>query len=439
MPQKNSALTRRRFLTAAAKAGAALAAPMFIPAATLGKEGCVAASERITLAALGIGGRGTEDLPLLFRTSRWCSSSPSPTSARTTANRSSSGARRNTAPAWPPTATSARCSPAEDIDAVLIATGDRWHTMASICAAKAGKDIYCEKPCSMSIAESQALADTMRRYGNIYQAGTQRRSIANFIFAADLCHSGKLGKLKAVHANTLHPGTGHDWLPGQPVPPKDEVDWDLWLGPTPWRPYNKAYIDGGWRNHFDFHGGGILEWGAHTVDLCNWAGTNDERLPVLYEPTGVNATLPAEWNGTNDAGCIATYADGLKLVMRSTGWMGLGTCAARYEGEDGWVETGDTGRLEFSSGRLRAEQKQFTEAGTSPVSHIKNFLESVKTRKPARSHAEVVARSHIICHAAYIAWQLGRPLRLDPVKVEFIGDDEANRMRSRALRDPWRI
>ena len=207
----------------------------------------------------------------------------------------------------------------------------------------------------------------------------------------------------------------------------------------PWRPYNKAYIDGGWRNHFDFHGGGILEWGAHTVDLCNWAGTNDQRLPVLYEPTGVGAKDPGKWDGTNDAGCIATYADGLKLVMRSIGWMGLGTCSVRYEGQDGWVETGDSGRLEFSSGKLRAEQKLCIEAGTSALSHIRNLLESIKTRKPAHSNAEVVARSHIICHAAYIAWQLGRPLKLDPVKIEFIGDEEANRMRSRALRDPWRI
>lgn len=438
MARKNSTFTRRRFLATAAQAGAALAAPLFIPGATLGKDGSVAANERVTLAAIGIGGRGTHDLDCFFQ---------EPVVqfvaiADIRKDRRESVKQRGEKKYGPGVATYRdfrEMLPRQDIDAVLIATGDRWHTMASICAAKAGKDIYCEKPCSVSIAESQALADTMRRYGNIYQAGTQRRSIANFLFAADLCHSGKLGKLTAVHANTLHPGTGHDWLPGQPLPPKDEVDWDLWLGPTPWRPYNKAYIDGGWRNHWDFHGGGILEWGAHTVDLCNWAGTNDERLPVLYEPTGINATIPTTWDGTNDAGCVATYADGLKLVMRSTGWMGLGTCSARYEGEDGWVETGDTGRLEFSSGRLRAEQKQFTEAGTSAVSHIKNFLESVKTRKPARSNAEVVARSHIICHAAYIAWQLGRPLKLDPVKVEFIGDEEANRMRSRALRAPWRI
>ena len=203
--------------------------------------------------------------------------------------------------------------PREDIDAVLIATGDRWHTMASIYTAKAGKDIYCEKPCSMTIAESQALADTMRRYGRIYQAGTQRRSIANFLFAADLCHTGKLGKLTTVHANTLDPAVSHDWLPAEPEPAMDECDWNLWLGPTPWRPYNAHYIRGGWRGFFDFHGGGILEWGAHTVDLCNWAGTNDTQMPVLYEPT--------------PSGCIATYANGLKLVMRDEGWMGLGTCS----------------------------------------------------------------------------------------------------------------
>ena len=296
----------------------------------------------------------------------------------------------------------------QDINAVLIATGDRWHTPASIYAAKAGKDIYCEKPCSTTIVESQALADTMRRYGRIYQAGTQRRSLGNFIFATELCHSGKLGKLTAVHANTLYPGTGHDWLPGQPEPPKEEVDWDLWLGPAPWRPYNKTYIDGGWRGHFDFHGGGILEWGAHTVDLCNWAGTNDEKLPVLYEPTGVGVTTSNIWDGTTEAGCVATYADGLKLVMRSTGWMGLGGCAVRYEGEDGWVETGESGRLEFSSGRLRAEQKRYAEEGITATHHVRNFLECMKTRKPTLSNPEVVARSHIICHAAYIAWQLGR-------------------------------
>ena len=438
MSQKGSTVNRRRFLAAAAKTGAVLAAPLFVPGPVLGKDGGVAASERITLAGIGINNRGSEDLGCFMN---------EPVVqflaiADVRKDRREAVRQRKEAIYGLGVAIFRyflEMLPRVDIDAVLIATGDRWHAMASIYAAKAGKDIYCEKPCSMTIAESEALADTVRHYGRIYQAGTQRRSIANFIFAADLCHSGKLGKLTAVHANTLHPAVSHDWLPAQAEPSKDDIDWDLWLGPCPWRPYNRSYIDGGWHGCFDFHGGGILEWGSHTVDLCNWAGTNDKKLPVLYEPAGMGATAPREWNGGNDAGCIATYDDGLKLIMRSAGWMGLGTCGVRYEGEDGWVETADSGRLEFSSGKLRAEQQQFKEAGTSPVSHVKNFLESIKTRKPAHSNAEVVARSHVICHAAYIAWQLGRPLEFDPVKVEFKNDDEANRMRSRALRDPWRI
>lgn len=423
MPQRRT-LTRRRFLSTAAQAGAVLAAPLVVPGRALGKDGAVAANERIALAGLGVGGRGSHVLGCLMEHAviQFVAIADPQKSRR-------EAVQKRTEAKYGPGVKMYRdfreMLPRADIDALLIATGDRWHTMASICAAKAGKDVYCEKPCSMTIAESMALSDAYRRYQRIYQAGTQRRSIANFQFAADLCHSGKLGKLTTVHANTLHPATTHDWLPAEPEPGADECDWNLWLGPCPWRPYNKRYVGGGWRGFFDFHGGGILEWGAHTVDLCNWAGTNDQLLPVLYEPTA--------------SGCNCTYPNGLKLVMRDQGWMGLGTCSVRYEGTDGWVETGDTGRLEFSSSQLRSEPRKYTEAGTSATSHVKNFLDSVKTRKPAHSNAQVVAISHVICHAAYIAWQLGRPLKFDPVKVEFVDDVDANRMRSRALRDPWQI
>jgi len=313
----------------------------------------------------------------------------------------------------------------DDIDAVLIATGDRWHTMASIYAAKAGKDIYCEKPCSMTIAESRALAETIRRYGRVYQAGTQRRNIGNFIFAINLVYSGKLGKLHTVHANTLDPRTTHEWLPAEPEPPKDECDWDLWLGPCPWRPFNQRYVNGGWRGHFDFHGGGILEWGSHTVDLCQWANKADNTAPIELEPQGNHVH--------------ATYANGVKLIMRDTGWLGLGTCSVRFEGDEGWIETGDSGQVAVYPESLRSEMPVFTMAGTDPSTHIRDFLNCVKSRAMPAANADVAAQSHIACHAAYIAWQLGRKLRFDPVKEEFIGDDEANRMRSRALREPWHI
>jgi predicted dehydrogenase len=313
-----------------------------------------------------------------------------------------------------------------DIDAVLIATGDRWHTTASILAARAGKDIYCEKPCSMTIAESRALADTVRRFGRIYQAGTQRRNIANFVYVIEeLVHGGKLGKLRSVHANTLDPKVTHNWLPAEPEPPKHEVDWDQWLGPCPWRPFNSQYIQGKWRGYFDFHGGGILEWGSHTVDLCQWAAKADDTAPVEYEPQG------------NHMNCL--YASGVKLVMRDTGWpKELGTCCVRFEGDEGWVEAGDYAKINLSP-NLAALHKTFNERGTNPAWHVRDFVDCVKSRKTARSNATAAGQSHIACHAAYISWQLGRKLRFDPVKEEFIGDDEANRMRSRAIREPWRV
>jgi predicted dehydrogenase len=203
------------------------------------------------------------------------------------------------------------------------------------------------------------------------------------------------------------------------------VDWNMWLGPCPWRPYNARYVRGGWRGFFDFHGGGILEWGAHTVDLCQWAAQKDDTTPIEYVPEG--------------SGLTCTYADGLKLVMRDHGWMGLGTCSVRYEGDEGWIETGDSGKFAIEPESLRTERTVFNRAGTDPTTHLRNFLDCVKTRKPANANSDVAARSHVVCHAAYIAWQLGRTLRFDPVAEAFLDDEEANRMRSRAMRDPWRI
>ena len=437
MNRESRTFNRRRFLAATAKVVTMVASPLFIPGPTLGKDGGVAASDRITLAGIGIRNRGSYVLSCFMNEPvvQFVAIADVRKDRREAVKQMTEAKYGRGVAMY---RDFREMLLRDDIDAVLIATGDRWHTMASICAAKAGKDIYCEKPCSMTITESQALADAMRRYGRIYQAGAQRRSSPNCLFAAELCQSGRLGEITTVHANTLHPGTHHDWLPAQAEPNKDDIDWELWLGPAPWRPYNRQYVDGGWRDQFDFHGGGILEWGAHTVDLCNWAGTNDMKMPILYEPTGVNSILPKTWDSVTDGGCVATYNNGMKLVMRSKGWMGLGSCSVRYEGTDGWVETGDSGQTEISYGKLHTERQQF-EGIAIPNPHVRNLLESIKTRKPTRANADVVARSHIICHAAYIAWQLGRPLHFDPAKVEFIGDDEANRMRSRALRDLWRI
>jgi predicted dehydrogenase len=322
----------------------------------------------------------------------------------------------------------------------IIATGDHWHTLGSILAVKAGKDVYSEKPCGLTIGQVQALDETVRRFGRVFQAGTQRRSVPNFQFAIHLARSGKLGKLHTMHASVYRPRVTYDWLPAQPEPPKEECDWDLWLGPSPWRPYNKQYVGGGWRGHFDFDSGAtLLDWGAHTLDLCQWANGTDDTMPVEYEP------------GPESITC--RYANGVKLVLdflkTPFGDRGpqyhteLGTCPVRFVGDEGWVETGDDGGIEVSPASLQGELSRLRTmrrmAGTNPASHGRNFLDCIKTRARTAAHPQVMLHSHVACHAAALAWMLGRKLTLDPGQFRFVGDDAADRMRSRAAREPWRL
>jgi predicted dehydrogenase len=325
----------------------------------------------------------------------------------------------------------------KDIDAVLIATGDRWHTPLSIIAAQHGKDVYCEKPCSMSIEDSWALAAAFRRYNRLYQAGCQRRNGANFQFCKELLESGALGKLKTLYANVgpsvnWPPIPSRDWLAGEPLPPKQVLDWDRWLGPAPWRPYHPSYVRGGWRNFYDFHGGGILEWGSHTVDLCHWAAGLDETQPVEYEPVGTNV-------GPYFVNC--KYANGVRLVMRDNGWDGAldtGSCSFRIEGDLGWVETGDKTKIECSP-NIKPLLRVTEPAPMALQNHVFEMNARIKERRQPSANAAAAANSHVTCHAAFIAYQRGKTLTWDTAKAEFTNDDVANNMRSRALREPWRI
>jgi len=406
--------------------GLVLAGPAIISSRALGKDGAVPPSEKTVLGAIGIGPRGRYVLSRLL----------DEPDVQFVAICDVQASRRQQVKAMADATYGTNdcvmyrdmfeLLGRDDIDAVLIATGDHWHALASILAAKAGKDVYSEKPCGITIGDCQALADTMNRYGRVFQAGTQRRSNGNFQFAVHLARSGKLGTLHTVHASIYKLRVSHDWLPAEPEPPKDVVDWDRWLGPAPWRPYNSTYVRGGWRGYFDFDSGAtLLDWGAHTVDLCQWANDADGATPVTYEPDG----------GT----IYARYANGVKLVMRQGGWMGLGTCPVRFEGDEGWVETGDSGRIEFHPASLVSERKRYLRAGTDPAGHGRNFLDCVKSRARTASGADVMRSSHIACHAAAIAWQLGRKVTFDPAREAFVGDDEANAMRTRALRSPWHI
>ena len=440
----SQAYSRRRFLKGVAVAGAALAVPHWIPGRALGLDGAVARSGRITLAGIGVGNRGAEDL------SRFLLNADVQMVADADLQRSR---RERIKQMVDKHYGNSDCViyremeevlQREDIDAVLITTGDRWHTLASLMAAKAGKDIYCEKPCSMTIEESRMLADGIARYGRVYQAGTQRRSIENFQLAARLAQSGKLGALKEVHANILAPLTHNPWLPAEPEPATDECDWNRWLGPCPWRPYNSKYVAGGWRGFADFHGGGVLEWGSHTIDLCQHAAGSDDTAPVEFWADNYNFGLyHSDWRTTMAAPktnvIFGRYANGVRLVMRDGGWQGLGTCSVQYVGTEGWVETGDSGAMRVSPDSLRGELSVVTMAGTDPSTHVRNFLDCVKSRQLTRANALAAAQAHVTAHAAYIMATLGRPLKFDPKTDSFLDDSEANRMCSRAWREPWSV
>jgi hypothetical protein len=418
---------RRFFKAAAAAAGAVIAAPTIVSAAALGKDGAVAASDRITLGAIGIGGRGSYDLGCIL----W------EPDVRVVAVADVRGERRKGAKNQVDGKYGNKdCATyidfrellaRDDIDTVLIATGPNWHATASIMAAKAGKDVYCEKPCTKNIVQSIELAAAFRRTGRVFQGGMQRRNLPNFMFAVNLARSGKLGKLQAVHAHPAGMGTHMSgWMPAEPEPPREDVDWDMYLGPSAWRPYNKRMLDG-----FNFEkgggmvGGGVLEWGSHCVDLCQWANSADNTAPVEY--------FRAEKGQTS-----AMYANGVKLVIRDGGWLGLGSCPVRFEGDTGWVETGDDADIVASSPELLVG-KGAAIRGYPANNHLRDFFNCVKTRGEPLANAEVACHSHIACHATNIALFLDRKLAYDPVKNVFIGDAQANRLRGEALRDPWRL
>ncbi|MEK7685311.1 MAG: Gfo/Idh/MocA family oxidoreductase [Verrucomicrobiota bacterium] len=414
---------RRQFLkSAVTTTGSILAAPTIIPASALGRDGAVAPNERLVMGVIGLGGRGQYDLGIFMDNK----------DVQVVAVSDVFGDRRAAGKVQVDRKYSNKdCATYRDlrellarpdIDAVLIATGDNWHSLASILAARAGKDIYSEKPMSVAITESRAVVETVRRFARVYQCGTQRRSIFRFRFAMDLARSGKLGQLKTLYAEKAPMGEEYHerTLPPEPQPDRDVFDWDLWLGPAAWRPYNKQYPTRGfWSAHLDFSGGAINEWGSHTADLCQFANDADATGPIEYEP----------WEGT----VVAHYANGVKLIFEKGVW----PLHVKFEGTKGWAYVDDDGNLETNPASLKAV-RDFGK-GYPAEDHVRNFLDCVKTRQQPISHAEVAHRSVSVCHIANISRRLGRPVKWDPAKEEFIGDEQANRMRSRAQREPWQI
>ena len=431
-------VTRRGFLRTAAMAGAALVAPAIIPASALGKDGAVPPSERIVMGGIGLRSRGMGDLQWLLPEAdvQFVAICDAQKASREKVKQVVDTRYGNSACEVYPEIREF-LAVRTDIDAVLMATGDRWHALASILAMRAGKDVYTEKPSCMTIAEGQAVVETARRYGRVYQTGTQRLSAGNFVFCIETARSGRLGKVHTAYAH-IAPWEAaemkYDWLPAEPEPPKDEVDWDAWLGPCPWRPYNSAYVHGGWRGYYDFHTSCIGEWGAHTFAQAQAGLDALDTSPVEYQYVN---------NPTGD-GMVTTFANGVKMILSRGDKYWHGSCGMRFDGPEGWVSAADGyAKPEVSNPSLLADFKKvvgdYMARTGRPMNHMRNYLDCVKSRRLTVANPVVMYRTMSTVHAANICMWLKRDLKYDPVKAEFVNDPQANRLRSRAMREPWII
>lgn len=426
--QRKAGINRRGFLRAGALA---MAAPAVIPSAALGLDGETAPSDRIYLGAIGNGGRFMRALMPSFTREP---------DARIVAVCDCREERRNEAKAGiDERQGNTACKvhkfygdllERNDIDAVIVATGDRWHAVLSILAARAGKDVYCEKPFCLTIGEGRLLVESMKQYGAVWQCGTQRRTIPDYRYVIDTVHEGKIGRLQSIVTKLGDWSGNGKAVPGPAIPPG--FDYDIWLGQAPWRPYSEVGVNL-WRNHWDTGGGVVCDMGPHMYDLAQWGNQSEMEAPVEVSGTAVFpkegfANVPFEWD------LEATYANGVKLFTK------MGDKGIRFNGGGGWIEIDDM------TGEIRSEPKSL--GGRSQPAHmhynqlsphIRDFFACIKTRNLTASHPELAHRAHTIAHVSNICLRLGRPVRWDSKAERFIGDGEANRMLSRTMRPPWGV
>jgi predicted dehydrogenase len=423
-------IARRNFLKTAA---GACAFPYVVSAGALGQGG-VAPSERIAMACIGLGGRGKENLRSFMghkdcRIVAVCD---------VNANRLAE-ARKIVDEQYGDAGCAGYADYREilardDIDAVSIATPDAWHVLQSVEAARAGKDIYQEKPLGLSVRDDIALREAIRRYDRVFQFGTQQRSDWNFGFACELVLNGRIGKLQRIIVS-VPASRSVGRMPPVPVPPW--LDWEMWVGPARWMPFTNGVIGncGEWGHMSNFSLGWITTWGIHHVDIAQWGNDADGTGPVEVQGTGV---FPGE--GLYDCATAwdvtLRYANGVVVCFVDKGKRRNGVL---FEGTDG--------RVFVERGVLEAEPKSLLQERIGPeerhvsmgTDHWGSFLECIRARKTPVSSIESAVRTDTVCHLSDIAMRLGRKLRWDPRAEQFVDDDEANRMLSRSWRSPWHL
>ena len=427
-------ISRRGFLRNAAGVSlTAIGLPYLVPSSAMGKAGAVAPSERITLGFIGTGdhGRNVNIKNFLVNADAQavavCDVDPvNRDAARDMVNKKYGNSDCATYKDFRDVLARA------DIDAVMVSTPDHWHVPIAIAAAKAGKDIECEKP-TLTIREGRMLVETMKRYGRVFQWSTEDRAVDVYHRMCELVRNGRIGK---VHTIRVELPSGPD-TPGDPTPmPVPEgFDYDMWLGPAPWSPYTKGRCHWNFRWILDYSGGMLTDWGAHLLDGAQWGNDTEHTGPVEVEGKG-EFWPDGLYNTAKDFRIEYKYADGVQLIVTS------GTPSLRFEGSEGWI--GNRGWR----APLQAEPKSILDSVigpneihlyTCPAGEQRNFLDCVKSRKDCYFPPEIGQRCFTIAHIGNISMLLGRKLRWDPQNERFIDDEQANRMLSRSMRSPWSL
>ena len=429
MKNQQSNCSRRSFLKASAAVSSALVLPSIVPCSVFGAN---APSNRISVGCIGVGNKGSGNMSAFMANGKGdavvtavCDvDAEHLESARLKAGLDKSSCTRDFR----------ELIARPDIDAVAVSTPDHWHTLISLAAIKAGKDVFCEKPLTLTIAEGRALSDAATRYGRVLQTGSQQRSDRLFRRACEFVRNGKIGRLTTVRVDI--PGNNRanpmDWKP-EPVP--TGFDYDMWLGPAPKVPYHPMRCHYTFRFLLAYSGGQMTNWGAHYLDIAQWGIGADNSGPLTIDGQG-EFPRGGLFTTAEKANIVYTYADDVTLILdQHKGNSGN----IRFEGSEGWISV--------NRKRMDAAPKSLLSYNTKPdelhlynsLDHKQNFLDCIKTRQQPIANAEIGHRSASVCHLGNIAMLLGRKLTWDPKTEQFAGDSQANRMVSRIMRTPWHL
>jgi len=434
-----SSTSRRGFLYTILAAGAA---PAIVPARCLGADGVVAPSNRITYGLIGTGSHGVGmNLKSLLhlpdaQVVALCDVDSKRLDGAVDMTRKHYGQQNSAdlAEGISGTGDWRDLVSRNDIDAICVATPDHWHVPIALAAVRAGKDVICEKPLTLTVHEGRVLSDAVKRHGRIFQTASENRSKGNFLRTCELVRNGRIGKVHTIRAGLPGGPSGAGKIhPPQPVPP--HLDYEMWQGPAPRAPYTAARVHYNFRWILDYSGGYLTDWGAHILDVAQWGNDTEHSGPVSVEGHG---TFPRDglYNTATSFEIEYEYASGVKLICTSTG------PSIRFEGTDGWVNVPSWG------GQVEASSPEILNSVIGPNEiHLRtcagrehrDFLDCVKTRQPTYAPAETGHRTATICHIGNISMLLGRKLRWDPGKEQFENDGQANSMLSRAMRWPWTL